>query len=173
VRDALAAGGVTCEVEGARVEHPYMASALARPMRIFVADEHLAEARRLLAGLEGDAANDDELAAQALSAGRLVDDESVKEVPPDEPPSLGLALAFGLLLPAPVVCFHARANKLGMVFLGVFVLGLFFGPLSIFGLGDDHEENSTVGLIAPVAKVADVAVGIPLVLLRRRRARKS
>jgi hypothetical protein len=177
VRDALAAGGVICEVEAAGADHPYTANALARPMRIFVAPEQLAEARRLLAALEGELANHDEdLTAQALAAGRLIDEESVKEAPPDHRPSLGLALALGLLLPAPVVCFYARANRIGLLFLLAFVLGLVSGQLPMFSHRDaeydDEGEDSPLVWMAPAAKVVDFAVGIPLVVFRRR-ARKT
>jgi len=172
VRDALAAGGVTCEVEAAGADHPYTANALAKPMRIFVAPEQLAEARRLLAALEGELANHDEdLTAQALAAGRLIDEESVKETPANQPPSLGLALVIGLLIPAPVVCFYAKANRLGVLFVLVFILGLFGGPL--FRPSDSDEDDATLGLVAPATKVVDFAVGITLVVTLRRRARKS
>ena len=71
VRDALADGGVTAEVERAGPEHPYMTSVLAHPMRIFVPAEQLEQARLLLAGLEAElASHPEELAAQALAAGQ-------------------------------------------------------------------------------------------------------
>jgi hypothetical protein len=177
VRDALAAGGVPCETERVRLAHPYTASALAREMRIFVDDAHLVEARRLLAGLEGEVANhDEELTAEAMAAGRPTDEHGAKEVQEKpEVPSLTLALAMGLLLPVPAVCLSARANRLGLLFLAAFVVGLVYGPLSIFGFSSDEESDdlTPAGLIAPAAKVADLVVGIPLVIVRRRRAARQ
>jgi hypothetical protein len=72
VRDALAAGGVTAEVEPAGAEHPYATTALARPMRVWVPAEQLAHARNLLAALEEEIAGDEkDLSAQASAAGQV------------------------------------------------------------------------------------------------------
>jgi hypothetical protein len=175
VRDALAAGGVSCEVERVGLDHPYSANALARQMRIFVAEEHLAAAQRLLAALEGEVANHDEdLTAEALAAGRPEDVPGKDAPPPGRDPRISWALALGLLLPIPAVCLYARASRLGAVLLGVFVMGMVYCPpwdLQVLGFSDP-KEDSVIGLIAPGAKVADLAVGIPLVALRRRRARQ-
>jgi hypothetical protein len=176
VRDALATGGVTCEVQRVGLDHPYTANALARQMRVFVQDEQLAEARRLLAALEGEVANhDDDLAAEALAAGHLTEEAPVREAGPRSEVRISWALALGLLLPIPVVCFYARASKIGALFAGIFVVGMVYAPpwhLHVLGFSDGYDE-SLVGLMAPAAKVADLAVGLPLVVMRRRRALQS
>jgi hypothetical protein len=176
VRDALGAGGVSCEVQRVGLDHPYTASALARQMRVFVPDEQLAEARRLLAALEGEVANhDDELAAEALAAARLSEEAPVQEAGARADLRISWALALGLLLPVPVVCFYARASRIGALFAGIFVVGMVYAPpwhLHVLGFSDFYEE-SLVGLMAPAAKVADLAVGVPLVVARRRRTLES
>jgi hypothetical protein len=171
VRDALGAGGVTCEVEGVRREHPYAAGALAREMRIFVADEQLAEARRLLAGLEGEVANEqDELAAEAMAAGRTLE-EAARGAPtaPQGPPKLRWALALGLLVPLPVVCYYARVRWLCFVFVVTFFVTLAYAAQELEEM-DLREAlggwSATTVLLA--VKVADLLLGLGFVLARRR-----
>jgi len=171
VRDALAAGGITCDVERAGLDHPYTANALARQMRIYVEEEQLAEARRLLAALEGEVANhDDDLTAQALAAGRLADEAAAAEPPPvQREPSLSWALVVGLLLPLPAVCLYARASRLGLLLVGLFVVGLIYALPEMNGF-ELPEEDRALFFIAPAAKLADLLVGIALVLFRRPRS---
>lgn len=171
VRDALAAGGVTCEVERVGLENPYMASALARQMRIFVPDDQLAEARRLLAALEGEVANQDEdLTAQALAAGRLAVESAAAPAPPKPAPKLSWALALGLLFPIPYVCFYAGIKWLGLIFLVMFLVGGAFAvpELEDLGLRAALEDWSATRVLAG-AKVADLLLGLGILLARRGR----
>jgi hypothetical protein len=162
VHDALTEAGIHAQVERAGAEHPYTANALARPMRIWVQDEQLDEARRVLAALQEElAGSDEELTAEALAAGRL----QVESAPtPRERriPHLSWAIALGLLLPIPVVCFYARAWRTGALFAGLYLAGLACALAGHPGL-----------VLTPVSKGADLAVGIPLVILARRRAARA
>lgn len=177
VRDALNEAGITVQIERALADHPYMASALARPMRIWVQAEDLERARQLLAALEAELANhQDELSAEAVAAGRPSGEAPADPSRLDERPlpRLSWALALGLLLPLPAVCFYARAPRLGAVFLGAFLIGIVYTPWSDLGDWlDVGEEPFAPALIAPAAKVADLTVGLPLVLLARRRAARA
>jgi hypothetical protein len=166
VRDALAAEGVTCEVERVGLENPYMASALARQMRIFVPDDQLAEARRLLAALEGEVANqDDDLTAQALAAGEAAD----APTPSKPAPKLSWALALGLLFPIPYVCFYAGIRWLGLIFLVIFLVGGAFAvpELEDLGLRAALESWSATTVLA-AAKAADLLLGLGILLARPR-----
>jgi len=179
VRDALAEAGIAAEIERAVADHPYAASALARPMRIWVPDVQLEQAQEILASLENELANhDEEIAAQALAAGHTTSDEAA---PPhgaqmDRLPRLSWALALAVLIPFPVVCFYGHARRTGALFVGVFLAGLVCAaPLWMGADVDEVDEPSPIGgsaalLFVPAAKLADVAVGLPMVLLRRRRA---
>jgi hypothetical protein len=159
VRDALSSEGISVEVERARPDHPYTASALAKPMRLYVAEEDLDHARVLLAALEAEiAGSQDELNADALAAGN-------KEAPAAalgerSVPRLSWAIALGLiLLPLPVVCFYARAWRTGALFAGLYLAGLACMVLGHPGV-----------ILTPAAKLADFSAGLPLVVLARRRA---
>jgi hypothetical protein len=162
VHDALTEAGIHAEVERAGADHPYAANALARPMRVFVQEEQLGEARRVLAALEHElAGSDEELAAEALGA---VPQQPEPSTDPREPrlPRLSWAVALGLLLPIPVVCFYARAWRTGALFAGLYLAGLACALAGHPGL-----------VLTPVSKGADLAVGIPLVILARRRAARA
>jgi hypothetical protein len=175
VRDALKEGGISAEIERAGADHPYTTTALARPMRIWVPADQAPRARELLAALEADMANhEEELASEALAAGG-VDPESAPPPSDRSAPRLSWALALGLLLPIPVVCLYARAHRLGALFLGVFVVAVLYAPpweLRLFGFSEP-DEDAAMGLLAPALKVVDVAVGLPLVMVRRRRAARA
>lgn len=172
VRDALAAGGVTCEVERVGLENPYSANALARQMRIFVADEQLVEARRLLAALEGELASDeDDLAAEAVGAGRLAEEAEAAETAataPQRTPKLGTGLALALL-PLPVVSFYAGIRWLGLIFFVVFLVGLTYAMPELEDLDLWSALTSwPYGVLLPGAKLADLVVGIALLVAQRR-----
>jgi hypothetical protein len=178
VRDALGDAGIEAEIERARADHPYMASALAHPMRIFVAKGDLERARGVLAALESELANhEEELSAEALAAGQITTESPADPARLDERalPRLSWALALGLLLPVPGVCFYARAPRLGGVLLGAFLIGVFYfswGDL-VWYFEDQDYAHPPPALIAPASKVADLALGLPLVILRRRRAARA
>jgi hypothetical protein len=159
VRDALTAEGIGVEVERAGPDHPYAANALANPMRLFVATEDLDRARALLAALEAEmAGSEDELQAQAMAAGHRNPD--LAAAPGERSvPRLSWAIALGLLLPIPVVCFYGRAFRTGALFAGLYLAGL-----ACFFLG--HPGVA----LTPAAKLADLSAGLPMVALARRRA---
>jgi hypothetical protein len=160
VRDALSADGIEVQVERAGPDHPYTANALAKPMRLFVAEQDLERARGLLAALEAEiAGSDDELHAEALAAGSK--DELAAAPAERALPRLSWAIALGVLLPIPVVCFYARAWRTGALFAGLYLAGLACLFLGHPGL-----------MLTPASKVADLSAGLPMVALARRRAER-
>jgi hypothetical protein len=169
VRDALAAGGVACQVERVGMENPYMANALARQMRVFVANEQLPEARRLLAALEGELANHaDELTEEALAAARP--DEEPAPAPAEWRPRVSAALALGLLVPIPLVCLYARISWLGLLFLVLFLASLANIPELRF-LESVAELEWPLSVTGLTTKLGDLIVGV--VVVARRRAAAS
>jgi hypothetical protein len=160
VRDALSADGITVEIERAGLDHPYTANALAKPMRVFVAAEDLERARAALAALEAEiAGSEDELHAAALAAAT----PKAEDAPPTERsvPKLSWAIALGLLLPIPVVCFYGRAWRTGALFAGLYLAGLVCAFVGHPGV-----------MLTPASKIADLSAGLPLVALARRRAQQ-
>jgi hypothetical protein len=158
VRDALSTEGISVEVERAAPDHPYTANALAKPMRLFVAEEDLERARAVLASLEAEiASSQDELHAEALAT---TNPEAELAAPGERSvPRLSWAIALGILLPIPVVCFYARAWRTGALFAGLYLAGLACMFLGHPGV-----------ILTPASKLADLSAGLPLVVLARRRA---
>src|SRR5207247_8835374 len=135
----------------------------------------LEPARVLLAGLGAELArHPEELAAQALAAGQPGSDTAAA-APPARLPRLSWALALGFLLPIPVVCFYGRAWRMGALFAGLFVAGLIAAPpryLRVIGFSTPLH-HSVPDYLAPAAKLAALAIGLPRVVGRRRRAKRA
>jgi hypothetical protein len=208
VRAALAEAGITPEIERAYLDHPYGATALAEPWKIYVPGERLKDAQDALARLEHDVSEEVEAQATAWDGPRA--DADPHAPLPDagaRPPKISWALALAAVVPFPVVCFYARSRRLGAILLGLFVaiIGMSFAQgVWSFGVGvpdhytvgadyhepEDHErpledvryggvpikpralsrgERVFLALIA--AKAADLAAGVAIIALRRRRAR--
>lgn len=134
VRAALVEAGIQPEFERAFPDHPYRASILAEPWRVFVPAERLKDAQDALARLEHDVADEaerqsrawhgrDEGEVEVLAAEIPAGDEraGADEPPPRRRPRIGWALALAFLLPVPAVSFYAGARRAGAIFIGLFV----------------------------------------------------
>jgi hypothetical protein len=125
VSQALADAGVGAEVERARIEHPYQVSALARPLRVYVAAEHLAEARAVLERLQLEMSEEtDAQAAAAVAPPGVVDPgpaaKATTFLARDEKGArLPWALALAGVLPFPAVCLYARIPRIAGLLLGL------------------------------------------------------
>jgi hypothetical protein len=148
VRAALVEAGIQPQFARARPDHPYHPTVFAEPWRVTVPAERLQDARNALARLEHDVAEEADAQARAWEgrhglAGEEPTPEPLADAgspgragapagtlkPDDQPlpsgtrraPRLLTALALGFVLPFPVVCFYARARRLGAILLGLFV----------------------------------------------------
>lgn len=134
VRAALVEAGIQPEFERAFPDHPYRASILAEPWRVFVPAERLKDAQDALARLEHDVADEadrqsrawhgrDEGEVDALAAELSAGDAPAAEQEPAarHGPRIGWALALAFLLPVPAVSFYAGARRAGAIFIGLFV----------------------------------------------------
>jgi hypothetical protein len=176
VRSALDEVGIPVELRRVGLENPYRGSVLAAPWRIMVPEERLDEARRWLDRVEQELA--DEVESQA---GVAEGSEAVTEPPLPDPtrrsPKIAWALGLAAILVFPVVCFYVRAWRRGALWLGMFLLPLvLLGVRAVSGyellpqIEPPLERIDTLLLILIWAKLADLFVGLLLIVLRRRSA---
>jgi hypothetical protein len=193
VSAALADAGIRADVRPVRPDHPYQASALARPFQISVEQDDLAEARKVLARIEHEMAEEVEAqaAASAIEASTGGGEVSLESFDPGRT-RFSWALALGFLVPFTVVCFYARAFRAGALFLGLFLVALGYsftggvwevqvlggpapvsGPFDTDGVGwkEGWRRGRAAFVLASGAKAGDLAVGLATIARRRRRPR--
>jgi hypothetical protein len=192
VSAALADAGIDADVRPVAQEHPFQASALARPLRISVEEDQIGEARKVLARVEHEMT--EEADAQGAAAAIAAAGEGVIGKGPSKNggggPRFSWALAIAFLVPLPVVCFYTRAFRTGALFLGLFLVALGYsfaggawevqvlgGPAPVRAPSDQDEERDqdladrrgTIFALAGAAKIGDLAVGLATIALGRRR----
>ena len=130
VRAALVEAGIQPEFERAFPEHPYRASILAEPWRVFVPADRLRDAQNALARLEHDVAEEAELQSRAWhgreeealeDGGGGAQEEPDVSDGPRRAPRIGWALALAFVLPVPAVSLYAGARRAGAIFIGLFI----------------------------------------------------
>jgi hypothetical protein len=174
IRAALEEAGIAVEVKRL-YPHPYAVSALATPFALRVAPEVLSAARGVLARLSEELS--EEVVAQAAAGAEpeplafpVGVERSLRRLP--------WALALGLAVPFPVVCFYARARRLGALFLSAF-LSLFVWLMvlavehgwqgdGLIVAGVPRQGQIVVALLLAV-RLADLVTGCLVIALRRRR----
>jgi hypothetical protein len=191
VTAALADAGIEAHVRPATPDHPYQTSALAKPFRISVAEADVEEARKVLARVQHEMAEEvDAQAAAAVPEARARGPESALPDVGHRRPRYSWALALAFIVPFPAVCFYARAVRAGALFLGLFLVSVGYSftggiwqveplgsPTPVSGPHDQDEidwdeawhRGGIILLLAGGAKAADLAVGLAAIARGRRR----
>jgi hypothetical protein len=169
IRAALEEAGIEVEVKRL-YPHPYAVSALATPFALRVPPASLDAARGVLARLSEELG--EEVVAQAAVGAEPEPVVLPRGVERSER-RLRWALALGLVVPVPVVCFYAGAHRLGALLLGVFVT-VFAWPFASAWAGlvapNRPREGMLILALAVVVRLADLVIGLVLLAHRRRRA---
>jgi hypothetical protein len=173
VSSALSEVDIPFEVQRAGPEDPYRGSVLAAPWRVMVPEERLEEARAWLDRVEKEIAEeiDTQAAAPAGPEGGGAATDRPRPDPTRRSPKISWALGLAVVLVFPVVCFYVRAWRRGAIWMGMFVL-----PLVLMVSGYEYlpavepplARVDTLILILVWAKLADLFVGLLLIVLRRR-----
>jgi hypothetical protein len=173
VSSALAEVDIPFEVRRVGPEDPYRGSVLAAPWRVMVPEERLDEAREWLDRVEKEIA--EEVDTQAAAPAEPDGVEAVTDRPWPDPtrrsPKISWAVALAVVLVFPVVCFYVRAWRRGAVWMAMFVLPLvllMFGARFLPAIDPSLARADTLVLILVWAKLADLFVGLLIIVLRRR-----